>query len=239
MTKQEFAQKTEILSKAKAIELARLYAEVFGAPPWNEVWRCPSCSRFYGPEYSQNTPSQCCSIPLAIAYPKEEIMDYIREELLKPKARLGLFCSPEGKLVAFTWGYEIRNATVLAQKKWPQSQETQNQVIQVMAQFTNPEMPFYYISEVGVSPPSRGNGIGLQLTKDLLDYGIALLQEPVIFRTNWASPMMRIADRLRMTQIMGPKIEVINNEITKTEEIAGFIDGINPDRVLFIKKPQL
>jgi len=232
----EFAKEQELL-EFSAKQLAKLYAEVFGAPPWNEVWRCPQCNRFYGPEYLQDTPSPCCFIPLVIAYPEEETIAYIKEELSQPKAKFELFYSSDGQLIAFAWGYEIKNATTLVQKKWPQSERVQSQVAQAISEYTNPNLPLYYISEVGVAYSFRGNGIGFQLTKDLLDYGTKFLQEPVIFRTNWASPMMKIATRLQMFQIMGPKIKIVNGQIVKTEEIAKFIDEVNPDRTLFIKTP--
>jgi hypothetical protein len=229
----EYCQKPE-LSGFTAKKLASLYAEVFGAPPWNEVWRCPSCNRFYGSKYAQSSLSPCCSVLLTVAYPETETMSYIREEFSKPFAQKRLFYSKEGQLIAFAWGHQIENAAMLAQKKWPQSQKVQDKVIEAITKYANPEPPLYYISEVGVFPPFRGNRIGFQLTQDLLNYG-ASLGEPVVFRTNWESPMMRIAAHLEMIQIMGPKIKVVDNQIVKTGEIAGFIDEINPDRTLFIK----
>ncbi len=237
----EYERKPELaklpeLKEQKEKELALLYAEVFGAPPWNEAWRCSSCNKFYGAEYSQGQPSPCCSTLLTIAYPEEETIDYIREELSNPSSQIKIIRSPENQLIVFAWGYQIENTKKLAQKKWTQSEEVQSKVIQTIAKYTSPESPIFYISEVGVSPSFRGNKLGLQLTQELLDFGLSL-KKPVVFRTNWASPMMRIAKRLEMSQIMGPKIEVINNEIVKTGEIAGFLDDINSDRTLFISLP--
>jgi len=94
----------------------------------------------------------------------------------------------------------------------------------------------YQFPEVRVSPPLRGNGLGFRLTLDLWEYA-RKNKLPIVFRTNWASPMMRIAQRLEMKQIMGPRIQVVDNQITKTNEISGFLDRINPDRTLFINLP--
>lgn len=231
----EFYPRSELVNSLEK-ELASLYGEVFAVDPWNEVWRCPSCDRFYGLEYSQKTLSPCCSTPLTIAYPEKETINYIREELSKPHAKMEPFFSREDQLVAFAWGYQISSAEILAAKKWPQSLEVQKKVIEAITEYVNPDFPLYYISEVGVSPLFRGNRIGFRLTQSLLNYGISL-GEPVVFRTNWASPMMRIAARLEMTQIMGPKIEVVDNQIVKKGEVAEFTDEINPDRTLFIKLP--
>jgi predicted GNAT family acetyltransferase len=243
MNWQEFEQKPaisqpELLSVVELKKLAKLYAEVFSAPPWNEVWRCSNCNRFYGAEYVKGKPSPCCSIPLVEAYPEDETANYILDELSQPLAKIELIDHQSEQLEAFAWGYLIPDVFVFAQKKWPQSEEIQNKVIQAITEYTRPELPFYYISEVGVSSSLRGNGLGLRLTQKLLKFGFEN-RLPVIFRTNWASPMMRIAQRLEMKQIMGPEVEIINNQIVKTGKIAGFVDEINPDRTLFIILPNL
>ena len=216
--------------------LVRLYVEVFAAPPWNEVAKCPSCSKFYGPELQKASLSPCCLVPLSAAYPEQKTIEYILGEFSKPQAQTRFIDSIQGELVGFAWGYQIQNIHVLAQKKWPQSEETQNNVIQAITQYVNPNSQLYYISEVGILPSFRGNKRGTQLTQSLLEYGISQ-EMPVVFRTNWASPMMRIATNLEMMQMMGPKIKVADGQITKTEETANFIDKINPERTLFIKLP--
>lgn len=223
----------EFIREKDLIVTAKLYAEVFAAPPWNEVWRCESCDRFYGPEYSKDNPSPCCSTPLTTAYPEEETTNYIIKELSKPEAQIKLSRAKNEQLIAFAWGYQICNAEKLATEKWPQSKEIQLKVIQYIATKVNPSLPLYYISEVGVSYQFRGNGIGSQLTKNLLDYGLNLKQ-PTIFRTNWASPMVSIARKLGMQQIMGPCIKIENGQTLKGG-IVNFIDENNPDRALFIK----
>lgn len=231
----EYEKKPE-LSAVTAKQLATLYAEVFAAPPWNEVWRCPSCDRFYGPNYSQESLSPCCATQLINAYPEKQTIDYIFRELSQPLAQKRLFYSEKGQLMGFSWGYQLKDAMVLVEKKWPQSPKTQQEVTEAISSWSDPRQPLFYISEVGVAPSFRKRGIGFKLTRGLLDYGIAL-NKPVVFRTNWASPMARIAARLEMRQIMGPKITVVDNEIVKTREVAGFIDEINPGRTLFIKMP--
>jgi len=211
--------------------LSRLYGEVFGAPPWNEVWRCSTCDRFYGPEYQQDNVSPCCSTPLTMAYPEKETINYIIEELSSPRAQIRLLYLENNKLVAFAWSYQIANAKSLAEKKWPQSTETQNKVIEAIKDYTDPNLPLYYISEIGVAYPFRGNQIGFRLTSDLVNFGLDL-GEIVIFRTNYSSPMMRIAEKLMMRQIMGPKVD---KDLITTREITGFLDQVNPNRTLFIK----
>lgn len=237
MTNPEFDTKSE-LAENQLERLAILYAQVFGAPPWNEVWRCPSCDRFYGPEYQVKTLSSCCGFPLTVAYPVEETMKYIRGELAKPQAKLEMGFSPEGELIAFTWGFSIINIADLAEKKWPQSETTQKQVVESVAKLYNCDLPLFYLSEIGISPSYRGQGLSTQMSQSLSSYGLSLRQA-VILRTNWASPIMRVAQKLEMTQIMGPKVKTTPGLIEKTDQIAGFIDQVNPDRTLFIKLPEI
>ncbi len=224
------------LSDNTAREMARFYAEVFAAPPWNEVWKCGQCGRFYDQNYSQSESSPCCLYPLGEAYPEGETKEYIREDLEKPGYRAKLFYDNESKLVAFAWGYQTAGIENLAREKWPQSEET-GMNVKAAVLSRGGIGPLFYISEVGVAEACRGNGLGYNLTKSLLD----LAKEagiPTIFRTNYASPMMRIAQRLEMDQIMGPKIVVSGRQIITTGEIIGFKDGVNPDRTLFIKFPR-
>ena len=216
-------------------QLAVLYAEVFAAPPWNEVWRCSLCDRFYGSDYLQEALRPCCKTQLTEAYPEKQTIDYISTEFSQPLAQKRLFYSKE-RLVGFSWGYQVKDARALAEKKWPQSENVQKEVVNAIAFHSNPEQSLYYLSEVGVSPLFRGRGIGTELTKSLLGYGVSL-KKPVIFRTNWNSPMMIIAKRLRMRQIMGPKVTIVDREILESREDADFIDEINPERTLFIKLP--
>jgi hypothetical protein len=223
------------LEKPKLKAIALLYAEVFGGEPWNEVWRCSSCGKFFGPDLSLKTPSPCCGQPLSAAYPEEETIAYVNGELAKPLAKKDLFYV-EGQLAGFAWGYEVSSTISLAKEKWPQSKETQQRVIKGLGQYVNVNSSLFYISEVGVSPLFRKNGIGFQLTQNLLKEGLSL-EKPVVFRTNWASPMMLIAEKLAMTQIMGFTIRTDGGQILKTDEVAGFTDESYPERTLFIKLP--
>ncbi len=223
------------LSKSKLKAIALLYAEVFGGEPWNEVWRCSFCGKFFGADLSLKTPSLCCGQPLSAAYPEEETIAYINRELAKPFAKKDLFYV-EGQLAGFAWGYEVSSTNSLAKEKWPQSEETQQRVISGLSQYININSSLFYISEVGVSPLFRRNGIGFQLTQNLLKESVSL-EKPVVFRTNWASPMMLIAERLAMTQVMGFTIRTDEGQILKTDEVVGFIDESYPERTLFIKLP--
>jgi len=106
MSRKEFERKSatsepEILSAVKLKKLAKLYAEVFSARPWNEVWRCINFNRFCGPEYVKGIPSPCCSIPLVEAYPEDETVNYILDELSQPLAKIELIDNRSEQLEAF------------------------------------------------------------------------------------------------------------------------------------------
>jgi len=237
MNIKESEQKVEIQREALSI-LASLYGEVFGAPPWNEVWRCQQCDRFYGPGFVAGQLSPCCQKTLVTAYPIEETSRYIEEELKKPLARLVLGFSQNDQLVSFAWGYQVEDACYLARKKWPQSTATQTEVVKAITQFQRPELPSYYISEVGVNFDFRGNGFGTETTRRLLEYANEN-RLPVVLRTTLASSMTKISLNLGMTQIMGPVPTFQENSVIKSGKIINFLDGVNPERVLFIKLPNL
>lgn len=234
MTKETLnSQESFKVSLFTLAETAALYAQVFAALPWNEVWCCIGCNTFYGKEYQQYSLSPCCKIPLGQAYPLKETVNYIAEEYSQPNAKT-VWSFDEGKLVGFAWGYQVANPADLAAKKWPQSEKDQANVVTVLNKYTDSDQPLFYISEVGVSSEYRNRGIGFRITQALLNQGLEL-DLPVIFRTNWASPMVKIATKLGMDQIMGPQTKIVNNQVVKTKWLVNCLDSINEGRVLFIK----
>ena len=60
---------------------------------------------------------------------------------------------------------------------------------------------------------------------------------PAVMRTNWASPMMAVAETFGMKQVMGPRVRIdrLTRRIEPTEEITNnLLDSEIEERVLFV-----
>jgi len=200
------------------VTLARLYALVFTAPPWREVFACPECHRFYSPDFTLGQASPCCAQPLSDAYPTDKTITYIRDELTEPLA-YAISCKVENETVAFGWGWAT-SVQKLISVKWPQDINTQTVILRALAPYCSEQSTVYYISELGVDQAFRRKGIGSQITRQLLNFGLGN-KLSVITRTLRNSPMRDILMRLGMLEIIGPSL--------------GQQDGINPNRVLFVQ----
>lgn len=206
--------KEELLTpESKNMEnVAMVYAKVFAGPPWYEVSRGMGCGKFYGPDLPAGLPCPCgCGI-LTEAYPTKETTEYIKGELLKPLA-LGKTISNFGTESGFGWGYQL-NGQDFAKYKYVK-ESSQKKVAEVVG-----ISDFFYISEVGIVPELQGMGFGMKITLALANQAM-LNNLPILMRTNADSPMVKIAKKLNMEQILGPTMK--------------FQDPENIQRVIFLK----
>ncbi|MGI5841514.1 MAG: hypothetical protein ACOX6N_04830 [Patescibacteria group bacterium] len=217
----------EDLNDQRLEGLAKLYADVFAPPPWNEAVKCDSCESFRGVETSIG--SRCeCGGTFYEAYPLEETMEYIREEAAKPGFRLALI-EEDNEVVAFAWSYLI-SPNDLAVKKWD-LEEDQRAVIDLLKQRTNGNGEIRYLSECGISPVARGKGLANKLTECVQGPEISVI------RTNCSSPMMAVAERMGYEQLMGKKMIIDRSKkvFIDTGEIANRLDTQNPQRTLLAR----
>lgn len=212
---------TPLENEDELMQLANLYALVFADAPWNEFTRSPGCNSFFGRETMVGDICPNCSDSLTEAYPKEETISYINKELVKPKAVLSLVKNNE-EIIAFAWGFSIDNPGQLASQKY-QSDEMKRSIVGAL-EANGVSDAFFYFSECGVSPQERGRGLSNQLSAAMVEQA-AIQGLPLVMRTNFQSPMVRVAERFGMTQIMGPSPAGPVN----------FIDSENADRVMFVK----
>lgn len=195
--------------------VAKVYAKVFAGWPWFEVSRGTGCNKFYGLEFQPKSPCPCGCGQLDEAYPLEETLEYIQKELSQPKAK-GVVYALEGsnKVIGFGWGYAL-NSQKFVEAKYNQP-EIREQICTLLGNNT----VYYYLSEVGIIPEFQNRRLGTKITSTLtqtaLQYSL-----PVLMRTNFNSPMVRIAQKLNMDPVFG--------------KTTGFVDFENPERVLFIK----
>lgn len=192
--------------------IAETYAQVFAGWPWYEVSKGVGCGNFYGPSLPPGSPCPCGCGTLALAYPQEETSEYINAELSKPDA-IGKVATESGVIVGFGWGYKL-SGKYFAENKYRDEffKETLNNLLG--------ESYYYYISEVGVLPQVQGKGVGTKITTSLSLNG-AFLNLPLLMRTNIDSPMVKIAQKLGMTAIVSPFLDIKDLE--------------NEKRVIFIK----
>lgn len=223
MEKQPISQElaSPLESEQELMQLASLYALVFADSPWNEFTRSPGCNSFFGRETAVGDACPNCSDNLTEAYPQGETALYINGELLKPKSILSLVKS-EGELIAFAWGFSIEAPDQFVSQKY-QTEDMKRSIVGAL-EANNVSDSFFYFSECGVSPKERGRGLSNQLSA-VMTKQAAILGLPLVMRTNFQSPMVRVAERFGMRQIMGPSPAGPVN----------FMDAENMDRVLFVK----
>lgn len=214
--------------------LPSLYAEVFADPPWNEFCQCSNCDKYYGRDFSPGGTSPCCSAQLNPAYPFEDTAKYIFDELSKPEAMIALL-NLTNQLIGFAWGYKS-NILEFIKNKYRIDVVRQN-IKKILEELGLSE--FFYFSECGIRNDFRGNGYANQLSEIMVSQA-KTSGLPLLMRTNCLSPMVVVAGRFRMTQVLGPKVLVDrkNRRINLTGETINGIDEENNDRVLFVKFPE-
>jgi hypothetical protein len=212
-------------------DIARLYANVFAPPPWNEAVKCnnPNDGQFKG----LNTPlgSKCeCGGTYLEAYPLNETIEYINNESKKLGFKI-IKIITDKETVGFAWSY-LTTPNNLVISKWKNYQDQENILSILKLQGIKPEDQIRYFSECGVRPNFRGIGLANQLTN------LVSGRETTIYRTNCLSPMMAVANKLGFSQVMGQEVIVDRQAKTifETGQIINFLDSENPQRTLLIKK---
>lgn len=215
-------------------QLAKVYAQVFGADPWLEVTRCPGEKKFFGQETKPGEKCGCGSI-LDEAYPEDDTIQYILDDSQKASA-LVLVAKDGSQIVGFSWAYVVENARAFTEEKY-REQALKRQIEDTLVR-SGVWGRLYYFSETGLLPNYRGNGT----TNDFYRQRLEVAEElglPSLVRTRWDSPIVAAAQKFEFRQVMGPEVLVQNREIVKTGPIVnGLLDSENPERVLFVKRPR-
>lgn len=114
----------------------------------------------------------------------EIVMQDLREELAlqQSKALLALSSDPEQNdaVIGFTWGYRV-------------TQEDMQRISGTleMDQFFQ-DAPVFYIDELGVDSKCRVNGVGRELTEDLLQWATDTGHKTVLLRTDLRAEAARV-----------------------------------------------
>jgi hypothetical protein len=231
-------------TEENAMGLAKTYAEVFAGDPWNEVTQCIGCNRFFGPDSYVGMRCKgglCDGEPLTEAFPVEKTaLDLIRDANRSGSAAKVLLS--ERQPVGFAFGFPYTNGEFEVDRYNTSSGR------EVVSKFLNQlglNAVTFYISEVGIKPEFRGNGYSNTLVDELIDQA-SLLELGLLMRTNRESPMVAVAKRARMGQIMGPEVAIsdqyvssngvmrLERKIISSGIPVNMMDPENPDRVLFV-----
>ncbi len=185
--------------ETKLLKMAGLYANAFGGEPWNMYKVCQD-RHYFGRQYV----GEICTCGLALTpfFPANETADYISNELSKSEGTL-FTVEKEGEVLAAGWGYACTIEELKAKYKSPKMKELVESVIKVDKVF--------YLSEIMVDESMQRMGIAKEISNCLSEKAMSLNLNLVV-RTNRKSPMMRIANQLKMT-------EVIENDYENSERV--------------------
>lgn len=221
------------LAEEDIMQTALLYAEVFAGPPWNEYTVCGSCEQFQGQETQVGDNCPHCEGTLQEAYPLQSQTETIRKEISKENAAAFILREEDGTIKAFAWGFSYDSAEAFANTKYHEA--TMQSDIKSLLQEKDITGPFFYLSEVGIHPDYRNNGLANTLSGLLVQEAKAK-DMSLVMRTNAKSPMVAVAKKFGMSQIMGPEVYTFNNAVGTTDKVIGFQDRENEDRILFLLK---
>lgn len=225
------ASQTSLIPK-----VAKTYADVFAREPWNEYTECSNTGTFFGLDTQPGQPCSCCGKPLGLAYPSDRTVKDITKELSRPDA-VGLIVRDNAtdEVVGFSWGFSYESPQAFVEEKYKEDSGMRETVTKLLEQ-EGITGKFFYLSESGILPEYRGQGLSndfyrirLQIAKDL---GL-----PVVLRTNCESAMMATAESFSMRQIMGPISEIDREQkvIRRTNQYVGGVKDTEIEkRVLFV-----
>lgn len=182
---------TVVPGSDKLRKIARLYAEVFADPPWNEYKKC---SNFHYAGRDGGVNCTRCGNQLQIAYPEEETVPKIKKELNKLNGTLITFEDQQGEVRAAGWGFVYRI------EEFRGKYDTEEMKEKAVKALTGVDT-FFYISEVMVQQEARNQGLATRITQSLLERANALGLSKIL-RTHNESPMARIAERSSMVRII-------------------------------------
>lgn len=214
-------------------QLAKVYANVFAGPPWNENTMCGGCDQFFGLDTKAGQVClNACGNILKEAYPLGDTSEYITDETSRQDATARLI-KLDGGIVAFGWGFVYPNPETFAGEKY-KTAPMQNLVEDALRK-SGINSSFFYISECGVQPEYRGQGLSNRLFQDLEDQR-RVLGLPAMLRTNMDSPMIAVSTRFGLQQAFGPQVLVDqkNRRLISTGQLVNGIDQENQARTLFV-----
>lgn len=215
-------------------ELAKTYESVFAGPPWNEYKKCTGdgCDKTFGLETKGQDLCPCPNeAMLAPFYPRNETLASIAKEVDKPGAVVEVQKNDEGKTIGFVWGFPTTVSDFLKEKY--KTEDGRNNVRNVLT-LNGITDTFFYFSETGVIPEYRGQGMS-NIFANIMVQAARNQGLPLVMRTNSESPMVAVAKRFDMQQVLGPEVIADKGVLFSTGAIQNALDRESTGRVIYIK----
>ncbi|MBP7832183.1 MAG: hypothetical protein KA035_00210 [Candidatus Levybacteria bacterium] len=215
-------------------ELARTYEVVFAGPPWNEYKKCSgdACDKSFGLEARGQDLCPCPNeAMLTPFYPRTETLASIAKEVNKAGAVVEVQKNETGKTIGFVWGFPTTVESFLEEKY--KTEKGRDSVRNVLSENGITDT-FFYFSETGVVPEYRGQGMS-NMFANIMVNAAAEKGLPLVMRTNSESPMVAVAKRFDMQQVLGPFVIADRGVLYPTGAIQNALDQENTGRVLYIK----
>jgi len=203
----------QLPNKDQICKIARLYANAFAGFPWHEYKVCEN-GHYHGAQIHELECCTNCGKPLKLVHPEEETSAYIMREVVKPQGTLITFEDKSGEVFAAGWGYACLVEELLDKYS---SLEMQAKVQNALEKVAHKVKTVFYLSEIMVDEAVQKKGITTKITKALVEKARSL-DLIFVMRTHCDSPMVRIANKFEMSQVI------------RLEE-----DLDHPKRVLYIK----
>ena len=162
---------TEITPGQLASAIAPLYREAFGESNWEEGFQCTTCGKKYrlSAAPAERTCISCRG-SLSECYPLESTIAVLEQELKRTNLRLMLIT--DTLPIGFQWGW-ITDLPSLNKDKLDLSQEAFSQLESTLKSMvperSAPDL-WFYLSEIGVAPERRGQGLSSLMMKSLMSY---------------------------------------------------------------------
>lgn len=214
-------------------ELAKTYEQVFAGEPWNEYKKCSgaACEKSFGLETKGVDVCPCPNeTMLTPFYPRTDTLATIAKETDRIGAVLQTRRNDQNEIIGFVWGYPTTLSEFLDEKY--KTIEGRREVIKALYENSITEK-FFYFSETGVIPEARGRGMSNEFAKVMVEEA-ERLRLPLVMRTNWQSPMIAVAGKFGMEQILGPETFALEGKTYQTGKIKSSFDPENPSRVLYV-----
>lgn len=213
-------------------DLALLYAEVFAESPWEEYTQCNSCSELFRKPSREGSlcPKSICRGELEYAYPLSATVDYMLGDYNRQDAIFKVVRDGDA-LTGFIWGYP-ETIEEFASRKY-KTYEMRTKVFELIDSLKIGSK-FFYVSDCGVRKDYRGRGLSNQLV-DALATKAQKLSLGGVLRTIEPSPMILVARRFGMTQILGPNVDFDARQKTlvTNQKPTDTLDLENRRRLLF------
>lgn len=173
-------------ASAQSADIARVYANVFASPPWNEAYKCTTCGNSFDAKRGNE---QCCGSQVREYYPLAETSEDIRKSFALTRARVALALADESSIVGFAWGWQDTLGT-LNDERFRLPAEAFDRLV-AQSGF-DPNDDVFYFSEFGVRSELRGQGIGRTMLQKLFSSVDVDSAKGLVMRTSKKSPAYSI-----------------------------------------------